>query len=99
MYLPDLLYLYETRLDSDDSNILPSCGYTVVSQGSRKQSQYGGVAILVQTSIPVTLINSTNYLYNFSCACVVISDPITLVINIYNPVSSFYRVPLSTLKN
>ena len=100
IYLSDLLCLCATWLDSDDSNILPSSGYTVVSQGSRKQSQHGCVAILVKNSIRVTVIYSTNYLYDFSCACVLISDPINSVINIYNPpVSSFYRIPLSTLKN
>ena len=87
MLLPDLLCLCETWLDSDDSKILPPCGYTVVSQCSRKQGQHGGVANLIKNSIPVTVINSTNYLYDFSCACVVISDPITIVINIQNPLS------------
>ena len=77
MFSPDLLCLCETWLDSDESNILPSCGYTVVSECARKQGQHGGVAILIKNSIPVTVINSTNYLYDFPCACVVISDPIT----------------------
>ena len=100
MYLRDLPSLCETWLDSDYSNILPSCGYTVVSRCSRKQGQYGGVAILIKILITVTVFKSTNHLYDFSCGCVVISDPITLVINIYNhPDSAFYRIPLSTLKN
>ena len=99
MYLPDLLCLCETWLDSDDSNILPSCVYTVLSQCARKPGQHRSLAILVKNSIPVTVINSTTYLYDFSCACVVISDPITLVIKFYNPpVFAFYRIPMSTLK-
>ena len=44
-YNPDFLCLSEAWLDTTD-NILPDCGYTVISQNNRQNGTHGEAAIV-----------------------------------------------------
>ena len=99
VYNPEFLCLSETWLDTTD-NILPDCGYTVISQNNRQNGIHGGVAIVYKSCSQYSAYNFTSADYDFACGCIIKSDPPLLVVTIYNPpVSSEYRIQSNVLNS
>ena len=97
VYNPEFLCLSETWLDTTD-NILPDCGYTVISQNNRQNGIHGGVAIVYKSCSQYSAYDFTSVDYDFACGCFINSDPPLLVVTIYNPpISSEYRIQSNVL--
>ena len=99
VYNPNFLCLSQTWLETTD-NILPDCGYTVISQNNRHNGIHGGVAIMYKTCSQYSAYDFTSADYDFACGCIINSDPPLLVVTIYNPpVSSEYRIQSNVLNS
>ena len=81
VYNPDFLCLSETWLDTTD-NILPDCGYAVISQNNRQNGIYGGVAIVSKSCSQYSAYDFTSADYDFACGCIINSDPLCLLLQL-----------------
>ena len=78
-YNPDFLCLSETWLDTTD-NILPDCGYTVISQNNRQNGTHGEAAIVYKSCSQCSAYDFTSADYDFACGCIINSDPLCLLL-------------------
>ena len=79
VYNPDFQCLSETWLDTTD-NILPDCGYTVISQNNRQNGIHGGVAILYKSCSQYSAYDFISADYDFASGFIINSDPLCLLL-------------------
>ena len=101
IHQPTLVCITESWLTSDvhSSELLPTATYSILSRSDRQVGQHGGVFIACHSSCPFPVIDITDHMFDFSCACVVLSaDQSCLILLVYSPPrSSAYCLDASSI--